>query len=120
MEFYLMRYLDVLPFTLNSKFAVKEDKVHNLSILVTEMKLYLLDSEPQVNFQKLWLQIISVIVFFNLPQWVLGPIKSSHHRTALSVSGKEFILPFPQLKNNRMDQDGILTTFSLIITSNDL
>lgn len=34
-----MRYLDVLPSTLNSKFAVREDKVHNLVILVTEMKL---------------------------------------------------------------------------------
>lgn len=34
-----MRYLDVLPFTFNSKFAVREDKVHNLGILVTEMKL---------------------------------------------------------------------------------
>lgn len=33
-----MRYLDGLPFTLNSKFAVREDKVHNLGILVIETK----------------------------------------------------------------------------------
>lgn len=73
---------------------------------------YLLDSKSQVNLQKLWLKILSVIVFSNFSPWILGPIKSPHHKAALNVSGKEVILLFPQLKNNRMDQDGKLTIVS--------